>query len=265
MDNARMSTPLNRQQGDLLHRQLFLALREQIRRGVYPEGSTIPPEDQLGRMFGVSRITVRRAVSELVDAGWVEKRMGRGTFVLANGPRPEAQPALTFVESLMQRSRQTQLKVLEMGLRAPPAEVAAALGLAADQPTLFASRLRSVGDVPLIVTDAWLVSRHAKHVTPEKLRRQGLSEILLNSGVMFASVTQTITAVAADPHVASLLRVEVGSPLLRVVRLVKEKPKAPLMQLTAYLSSERSAIVFELDAGDLDSPHEGRLVHHVPK
>lgn len=260
-----MSTRLNRQQGDLLHRQLFLALREQIRRGIYPQGSAIPPEDQLGRMFGVSRITVRRAVSELEDAGWVEKRMGRGTFVLANGPQPEAQPALTFVESLRQRSRQTQVKVLEMGLRVPPADVAVALGLAGDKPALFASRLRSVGDVPLIVTDVWLVPQYAKHVTPEKLRRQGLSEILLNSGVKFANVSQTITAVAAEPHVASLLRVEVSSPLLRVVRFVKEKPKAPLMQLTAYLTSERSAIIFDLEASELDSTHEGRLIHNVPK
>jgi GntR family transcriptional regulator len=266
MDNtSHMATPLNRQQGDLLHRQLFLALREQIRRGVYPVGSAIPPEDQLGSMFGVSRITVRRAVSELAEAGLVEKRLGRGTFVLANPASPSGRPALTFVESLVQRSRQTKVTLVELTMRVPPPDSAAQLRLPQGKVALHCRRVRSADGVPLIVTDTWVVEQHAKHVTPEKLRRYGLSEILLASGIRFEKVTQTITAVSAEPQIASLLQVEIGSPLLQVVRVVNQKPGAPVMQLTAYLTPERSSIVFDFDASESGMIEQGRLVHNFTK
>ncbi|WP_076999551.1 GntR family transcriptional regulator [Variovorax sp. KK3] len=259
-----MSIPLSRHQGELLHRQLFLALREQIRRGVYPPDSTIPPEDQLCNLFGVSRITVRRAVSDLVDAGLLEKRLGKGTFVLAQAGRASKRTSLNFVESLLQRSRQTKVKVLEFAPRVPPSDISGLLALDGRTEALFISRVRSVRTVPLMVIEAWLTARHAVHVTPERLRRQGLSETLIAHGVNYARVSQTITAVSADPQIASILDVDVGSPLLRLVRVIEEGPNAPVMHLAAYMTSERTSIVAEFKGTVLESREGGRLMHHVP-
>ncbi|NML42264.1 GntR family transcriptional regulator [Ramlibacter sp. G-1-2-2] len=258
-----MTMRLNRDQGDLLHKQLFLALREQISRGVYPQGSAIPSEDQLGRLFGVSRITVRRAVTELVDAGWVEKRSGRGTFVLARSDAADAGPPLSLVESFMRRSRQTQARVLELSRRIPPPAIANALQLASQEAAVFVSRLRSIGQVPLLAMDAWIVAEQAVHITVERLRHQGLSETLLAHGARFTQVSQSIDAVAAEPHVASLLQVGIGSPLLRIERLMREAPAKPVMHMTAYLSSKRSTIQAELTADTLEAQEYGQLVHRV--
>ena len=61
------------------------------------EGAT---EEQLTRMFSVSRITVRRAVADLVDDGWLVKRLGRGTFVKQTGAKAPDSSGSTFTESL---------------------------------------------------------------------------------------------------------------------------------------------------------------------
>ena len=64
-----------------LHRQLFLVLHDEIARGAIPAGDPLPTEQELCDQFGVSRITVRRALADLAEAGLVERRHGIGSFV----------------------------------------------------------------------------------------------------------------------------------------------------------------------------------------
>ncbi|WP_043117349.1 GntR family transcriptional regulator, partial [Pseudacidovorax intermedius] len=66
--------------GTSLHRQLFMVLRDEIVRGEYASG-LLPKEEALCERFGVSRITVRRALADLAAQQLVERRHGRGTFV----------------------------------------------------------------------------------------------------------------------------------------------------------------------------------------
>jgi GntR family transcriptional regulator len=258
-----MSVVLSRDRGDLLHRQLFLALREQIRRGVYRDGEPIPTEEQLCQSFGVSRITVRRAVADLVDEGWLERRLGRGTFVKQLSLKAASASKSTFIESLAKRSKQTEVTVLEVGRRPPPAHVAQAMGLAEDVELVYASRLRTIASVPLLFVDSWVVPEHATPLTAEALKRHSISEMLLSGGASFRYVTEEITAVAAEPHVATLLKVEVGAPLLCVARLVSKDVGKPVMYLTAYMTSERSRIVFAHEEQDLAQLYEGTLVHNL--
>ena len=64
-----------------LYHQLMQRLAEDIERGKYPVGSRIPPEHELEALYKVSRVTVRRALSELTAEGLLEKKQGKGTFV----------------------------------------------------------------------------------------------------------------------------------------------------------------------------------------
>lgn len=70
-----------------LHRQLYLVLHDQIGRGALASGEALPTEQSLCDLFGVSRITVRRALADLSDAGLVDRRHGVGSFVTLRAPR----------------------------------------------------------------------------------------------------------------------------------------------------------------------------------
>lgn len=258
-----MSITLRRDRGDLLHKQLFLAVREQIRRGVYREGDPIPTEEQLCQAFGVSRITVRRAVADLVEEGWLEKRIGRGTFVRQPSPKPQGGASSTFTESLAKRSKQTHVTVLEVSRGPPPPHVAAAMGVPDDAQVVYASRLRSISNVPLLFVDSWLMPEYAAPITEEALEGRSITEMLLSEGVRFRYVTEELSAVAADPHVAATLRVPVGAPLLCVARLISKDVGKTVMYLTAYMTSERSRIVFSHEEQDLERMYEGQLIHDV--
>ena len=85
--------------GTSLHRQLFLVLRDQISQGLFADGA-LPGEEALCERFGVSRVTVRRALADLAAQGLVERRHGKGTFVAPNLPLPRRVPSLSVIDSL---------------------------------------------------------------------------------------------------------------------------------------------------------------------
>ena len=78
---SQTSDNLARQDASPLYMQLKNSLTEAIQSGRYAPGDPVPTETQLCAQYGVSRITVRRAISELQDEGLLEKRHGKGTFV----------------------------------------------------------------------------------------------------------------------------------------------------------------------------------------
>ena len=83
-----------------LHRQLFLVLHDEIGRGVLAPGAALPTEQSLGDQFGVSRITVRRALADLAEAGLMERRHGVGSFVLARPPLGHVKSGGSYLDEL---------------------------------------------------------------------------------------------------------------------------------------------------------------------
>ena len=257
-------TSLRKDPGTALHRQLFLVLRDQIARGAYVQGDVIPPEDALCEKFGVSRITVRRAITDLEQLGIVEKRQGRGTYVRAV-PRPlRTHATLGLLDSLTKAARETEVRVLRVEVLAVPPAVGAALGLADGEFAVHAVRLRSAGSTPLMVTDAWVPERVGRKVTAAALQKHALFEILMNEGVKFGRVVQEVTAVSADPELASLLQVDIGSPLLRMLRILYDRRKLPVQHLVIHVTSERSRILMDVSAELVNTVGAGQIVHDHP-
>jgi GntR family transcriptional regulator len=255
--------PLRREPGTSLHRQLFMVLRDQIAQGVYPVGALIPAEDALGTQFNVSRITVRRAVSDLEHLGLVEKQPGRGTFVRAAPRRPRPQPTLGLLDSLGKQARETEVTVLKVETAPAPPAIAEQLQLAPGEGAVHAVRLRSVQGTPMMVTDAWVPGDVGQHITEAALQQRALFEILLGEGVQFGRVIQEMSAVAADPTTAGLLRVEVGAPLVRLVRVLHDRDKRPVQCITIHFTGERSRVLMDVPAEAINTTGAGQIVHDL--
>ena len=131
---------LVRSSGTMLHRQLFMVLREQIMRGVYPPGAALPNEEELCGHFGVSRITVRRALSDLKQQGLVERFQGRGTFVSARLAASPPFQAESFVDAMKRAGRETQVRVLAVRTALPPVSVALQLHVRSGEQAVYAAR-----------------------------------------------------------------------------------------------------------------------------
>lgn len=250
--------------GTVLHRQLFLVLKEEISRGLFDESGVLPKEEALCDRFGVSRITVRRALGDLAALGLVDRRHGRGTFVrqdMLRMARPN--PSLTLIDSLRQTASDTQVQVLLVEQVEPPHDVAAMLQLARGEKAVHALRLRSIRGTPVILSDAWVPAHLGKGVSIASLRKRALYEILLAQGVKFGRVIQEITTELTDPVRAGLLQTDVGVPLLKVVRVIHDPESQPVQYITVSMSPERSRILMDVAGDAVNTPSAGQFVHNV--
>jgi GntR family transcriptional regulator len=235
-----------------LHRQLFLVLHDEIARGILAPGDPLPTEQSLGEQFGVSRITVRRALADLAELGYIERRQGVGSFV--RQPDRDEEPATggSYVNGLRQIHFETDVEVLELGSRPPPGPVGRRL--ACDGPMLHVARLRRerrTGE-PLMLTEAWLPAELSGTVTAAALGSTPLYELLAQAGVVIDRMMHEITAEVAGPTNAGLLQTAIGSALIRVDR-VATAAGVPHHYLSILLSPNRSRVLISqvgTDAGE---------------
>src|SRR6202044_552604 len=106
-----------------LHRQLFLVLHDEIARGAIAPGDALPTEQALCAQFGVSRITVRRALADLAEQGYIDRRQGVGSFVRQPDRSDEAPLGGSYMDGLRQTQFQTSIEVVEHDFRTPPTPI----------------------------------------------------------------------------------------------------------------------------------------------
>lgn len=246
-----------------LHRQLFLVLHDEIARGALAPGDALPTEQSLCDEFGVSRITVRRALTDLAEQGLIERRQGVGSFVRDSGTAAGAGAAGSFLDYLRQVQFETEVEVREYDVRSPPRAVAEALG--AREPLLHVLRLRSerrTGE-PLMVTEAWLPRALGDTVTANALKKEALYDLLAAAGVVVDRMDHEMTAELAGPANARLLGVPIGSALIRINR-VAYAGGAPHHVMSIALSPKRSRVVMSQTAGEMRDGGGISIAHDVP-
>ncbi len=245
-----------------LHRQLFLVLHDEIARGALAPGDALPTEQLLCDQFEVSRITVRRALADLADQGYIERRQGVGSFVRQQDRVDTAPPTGSYLDNLRQTQFQTFTDVIEHGTRVPPAAIGAALGVGAAMLHILRVRRERRTREPLMTTEAWLPTDLAGALTATALRRTPLYELLAGAGVVVDRMQHEITAEIAGPRNGGLLDVPIGSALLRVNRLAFVAGE-PHHYVSILLSPSRSRVLLRQGPGGLDAGEGLAIAHDV--
>jgi GntR family transcriptional regulator len=250
--------------GALLHRQLYLLLKEQITSGHFRTGDVLPTQEALCAQFSISRITVRRALADLVEDGFIRNRQGVGAFVTAK-PSGGARngPDFSFIGDMRRTLKETTMRILHFGTERCPTPIAAALGLRDGDEAVHLVRVRSARSRPVILLDGWIPPAFARSVTRKNLQKTSLHELIAGSFEKLGGVAQEVNAALADPVVAQALDVEVNSAVLKIARLVRNRDGAAVHYLTVWSTPHRTRMVMEVGADDIDSYSIGRLRHDV--
>ena len=139
-----------------VYSQLASLLREKIGLHEWAPGSRIPSEHELMARFDISRGTVRRAISELVDEGFLVQVRGSGTFVSERAlSHPAGERPLSFGESLREQGKDFVTHVLEKRVVPAPSDVAERLRIQPGSPVLYLLRVRTVDGKPVICQEGW--------------------------------------------------------------------------------------------------------------
>jgi len=197
--------------------QLRNRIEEGIAAGILVPDTPLPPEREIAALTELSRVTVRKAIQELVDKGSIVQKQGSGSFVMDKSSRVEQSLSrlTSFTEDMASRGLESTSVWLERGVFAPGPEEVVALALSSEDSVSRIARLRIANDRPLAIERASLPLDLLPD--PTKVTRS-LYEILELDGNRPVRALQKISAVNLNEEDAGLLGVEPGVAGLRIVR-----------------------------------------------
>lgn len=219
--------------------QVYLTLRDWIHNGNYRSGTQLPTESELCETFGVSRITIRKAVDLLATDKLVRREQGRGTFVTGNDATPpltgDMGQVLKRIDSLAVRSEARNITITQ---QAADTETQLDLQLEASAEVTCVSLVRVLQGKTIGRSKTYFPSELGVEVAPQEVHEISLVSILEYKGVDILSADQLIGATLADMEDASILGCAVGTPLVRIRLIVFD---------TNYLPVERHDAVYLAD------------------
>lgn len=230
-----------------LYHQLKTAIQQEIEAGRWKHGEQLPTENDLIARFRVSKITVRQALRELANLGYIRREQGRGTFVqrlpLEEGPR-----ALTsFTAEMRQHGISATSEVLDQGVIAAPPDVAGKLEIAALAAVFRLRRLRFADGEPMGLQTAYVPLAAVPGITEISFTNVSLYEV-------FGSRYNLHPERAKETHVASLvnaedavlLRTSPGSPGFAAERITYVADGRPIEYVKSVMRGDRYKIVLDL-------------------
>ena len=238
-----------------LYQRITDDLRRRIDAAEFAAGRLLPSEAELGRAYGASRVTVRRALEALRDQGLVDSRQGFGWFAAA-APVEQSLGRLGTIEAqLAESGRTSERRVLDFRFVGARSHVRRVLGV---DRVLEVRRVNLVDGVPFAVVVVWCPAPLARGLSLEDVERTTFHELL---GVELGGATQTIAAGAVTPADAAVLDVPEGSPALLVERVTRSAAGAPVLLSEHVFPGHLTRFVVELASVDRSVAPSGlRLV-----
>jgi GntR family transcriptional regulator len=223
-----------------LYHQIFLILRERIVSGQLPTGTLLPGEQEMSKLLGVSRITVKRTLNELAARGLVLRHRGRGTTVAGAAVIPMVSGSFnTLLESLQREGLQTDVQLLDVREEQAGVLVGERLEIRPEQMVQRAVRLRKMNGEPFSYLVNYIPIGIARRYSLQELATLSMLTLLERAGEPPQEAEQWISAVVAPPAMSSVLDVAVGSPLLKVARIMRGSRRRPVQFIEAHYRPDR--------------------------
>ena len=210
-----------------LYAQLREALQREIETVMKP-GDALPTEAELGQRFGVSRITIRRAMDELVAEGLVVRQQGRGTFVRKPPITQELTELLSWTSAMRRLGFSPETMRCEIDVIEPPRAIGAMLNLAPGERVVRVRRLRGAAGGVICIMSNYVPASLLPDLPRTGLRDDSLYATLLAHDLRPARIEDTVEARPATTAEAELLQIDPGSPLLQITRLSSDATGRPL-------------------------------------
>lgn len=211
-------------------------------------GTAIASERQLMHEHGVSRITVREAVGQLVNEGWLTRVRGKGTFVARRVVQSTLHLA-SFTDEMTKLGHVPSTVVLVKAEAVPPDETSTALGLETGDTAFHVKRLRLADGSPVSIDDAWFPTAPLTGLLDRDLSHSLYRTFATEYGAPVTRATQTVSAEEADHETATLLGTRDGAPVLYFDR-VSYSGDLPIEHAKSWYRSDRYRVQMQVSSSE---------------
>ncbi|MCE0827536.1 GntR family transcriptional regulator [Buttiauxella sp. A2-C2_NF] len=203
----------------MIYKSIADRLRIQLNSADYNIGSPLPAEIRLAEEFGVSRMTIRKAIDLLVNCGLVVRRHGSGTYVVKKDVHQETMNLTGLVEVMREQGREVVSEVLEFNVMPAPPAIASQLRIKIDEQIYYSRRVRYVDGKSLMVEDSYMPVKLFRNLSVAHLEGSKFSYIEDECHIIVCGNYESLTPVLADRKMAKLLNIDELTPILRITSL----------------------------------------------
>jgi GntR family transcriptional regulator len=218
--------------------------------------SKIQSEREFSEDLGVSRMTVRKALTELVNEGLLERKHGSGTYVAKPKITYESVELVNYVQAMELRNIATSTQLLEFNEMVASRRLAEILEIEIGAPIYHLVLLRFANRVPVILERGYFPCDYYPKMEDWNLEKTSTIDLLTSVyGIRLGRISQSVEAVAATDQVAEQLRVGEGIPLLLLSRLIISRDtEKPVLFSQDFLRSDYARIHTDIDIEGVTLP-----------
>lgn len=242
------ATPLKRTSATPLYRQLDAIMRKKVQTGEWQPHDIIPSENELAKLYGLSRMTARMVVSQLAREGLLYRVHGKGTFVAEKKITAHSLSYVGIREQMEEMGFQTTTRILRIQ-RAPVApKIAERFNLDPEDEFCTIERLRLLEGAPFSLHYTWIPSSLCPGLEKQDLSSRQLCDILREDyDLTRRHVVETLESIAATKYESNMLEVKKDFHLLMLKNFISDENDNPFEYSKLLFRGDRIKLRFVYD------------------
>ncbi|GAF12228.1 transcriptional regulator of N-Acetylglucosamine utilization, GntR family [Bacillus sp. JCM 19046] len=226
--------------------QIEALIDKQIKDGVLRPGEALPSEREFASEYGVSRMTIRQGITNLVQQKKLYREKGKGTFVSWPNIEQPLSKMTSFTEDMKNREMEPGSKLLSFNRVEATGEIASILGISEGTMVFAIKRVRLADHMPIALEQTYITCELAPDLHEGVLHSSLYQYFEQECGYIINDAEQTIKAILATSEDAALLEVEKGSPLLAIRRQARLEDNRVLEAVYSHYRGDRYHFVTKM-------------------
>lgn len=218
--------------------QIEQRIREKIENKELKPGEMIPSEREFAEKFQISRMTVRQAINNLVNEGYLQRERGKGTFVAVKKFEKNVQRLTGFSEDMRSRGLEPETKVLSFKVIEADPLIASRLNVDEKSKVYEIERLRLADQEPIAYEVFYMSAELVPNLTSD-VAEQSIFKYVEEIGLYIISGVQELEAITSNKREASILGIKVGAPILYIQQVSQLEDQQPLEYVKSYYRADR--------------------------
>ncbi|WP_328589513.1 GntR family transcriptional regulator [Priestia abyssalis] len=230
-----------------IYYQIEEGMKELIAREELKPGDLVPSERELAERYDVSRMTVRQAINNLVNDGYLVRQRGKGTFVAHSKIEQGLQGLTSFSEDMRARGMSPSSKLLEFNRIKASMTIAAKLKIGEGESVYEIKRVRLADDIPMAYEMLYISEELVPDLTEEALG-SSIYEYMENTlNIRIAKGEQVLEASLARKNEAAILQIKEGASVLLIERTSYMENEKPVEFVQSIYRGDRYKFKIEME------------------
>ncbi|HUX59092.1 MAG TPA: GntR family transcriptional regulator [Bacteroidales bacterium] len=225
------------------YRRLYEILRKHILDGVYKEGDLLPSENELCKIYGMTRPTVRQSLSTLAQGGYIIKHQGKGSIVHHFSKEIGILSISGTTSAVADRNLKTKIIIKPVLMPWPDDFMFTLTGLEIESGCIYMERLRLLDDVPIFYDISYLANINLPRITSRQFENRSLFQILRDHySIEIKGGTQRIKAIQSTVKISRFLYLKKDQPVLHLERKMETNNPTLFLYSSIFCNTEKYSI-----------------------